>query len=112
MEGFEWIDAADTKYNIFSFLRKGRKETDVAVVVCNFTPAVHYKYRIGVPAPGFYVEEINTDAREYGGSGVGNLGGLRSEKVPRNGRPYSIPLTLPPLATLILRPTGLERRNG
>ena len=111
-EGFEWIDASDTKNSVLSFLRRGRKSSDVAVIVCNFTPKVHGKFRIGVPEPGFYAEEINTDALEYGGSGVGNLGGLHADRVPRHGRPFSLPLTLPPLATLILRPTGLETKDG
>ena len=76
------------------------------LVVCNFTPVERAPRRIGVPAPGRWIECINTDAAEYGGGGRGNLGGVRSEAVECNGRPDSIEICLPPLSTLVFE---LER---
>jgi len=70
----------------------------------NATPVVRYNYRLGVPEPGFYGELINTDAETYGGSNVGNLGGIQTEDVPWMGRQYSILIHLPPLATLAFKP--------
>ncbi|WP_316975824.1 1,4-alpha-glucan branching protein GlgB [Shumkonia mesophila] len=106
--GFSWIDCQDVDNSVVSFLRRGKRPEEVAVVVCNFTPVVHHGYRIGVPSGDFYVECINTDAADYGGSGVGNLGGVQAEAVPAHGHPWSVNLTLPPLAVLILRPRGIE----
>jgi 1,4-alpha-glucan branching enzyme len=74
------------------------------VVVCNLTPVVRYEYRVGVPVGGRYVELVNTDAHDYGGSDVGNAGYVHAEPVPSHGRPHSLRLTLPPLAALFLKP--------
>jgi 1,4-alpha-glucan branching enzyme len=106
--GFAWIDCQDVDHSVVSFLRRGKRTEEVAVVVCNFTPVVHHGYRIGVPSGDFYVECINTDATDYGGSGVGNLGGIQADAVPAHGHPWSVNLTLPPLGVLILRPRGIE----
>ncbi len=103
-EGFEWIDCNDAEQSVISYLRRAGGEGAFAVVVCNFTPVVRHEYRIGVPIGGLYRERLNTDAAEYGGSGVGNLGGKTAEEVPCHGRAYSLSLTLPPLATLVLVP--------
>ena len=73
-------------------------------MVCNMTPIPRHNYRVGVPVSGYYREIVNSDAKEYGGSGVGNLGGATSEEIPWHGRPHSLRLTLPPLAILILKP--------
>ncbi|MFO1128950.1 MAG: 1,4-alpha-glucan branching protein GlgB [Rhodospirillales bacterium] len=102
--GFEWIDCTDWEKSIICFLRKGRTPGDVAVVVCNLTPMVRDDYRVGVPRGGLYVERLNTDAGLYGGSNVGNAGAVMAGPVPCHGRPFSLRLTLPPLATLILTP--------
>jgi 1,4-alpha-glucan branching enzyme len=107
--GFTWIDASDTENSVLSFLRNARRSRDFAVVVCNFTPVPRRQYRIGVPRPGYYRELINTDATEYWGSGVGNNGGVPAADFPWHGHPYSLVLTLPPLATLILK---VERADG
>jgi 1,4-alpha-glucan branching enzyme len=101
-EGFEWIDCENEADSVISFLRRGRDPRDAVLVACNFTPVPKTGYRIGVPAAGDWKERINTDAREYGGSGMGNAGGVRSERVPWNGRPHSIRVALPPLAALFL----------
>ena len=71
--------------------------------VVNARPVVRYSYRLGVPEPGFYSELINTDAETYGGSNVGNLGGVQTQDVPWMGRQYSILMHLPPLATVALK---------
>jgi 1,4-alpha-glucan branching enzyme len=105
-EGFEWVDFSDVEKSIVSYLRRGRSADDVALVACNCTPVPRYGYRVGVPFGGFWKEALNSDAVEYGGSGVGNLGGVEAEQVPAHGRPWSLPLTLPPLGAVILLPEG------
>jgi 1,4-alpha-glucan branching enzyme len=89
-----------------SFLRKGRSSHDTILVAGNFTPVPRIGYRLGVPVGGFWKELLNTDAKEYGGSGMGNMGGVQAEALPSHGRPYSLNLTLPPLSVVFLKPTG------
>jgi 1,4-alpha-glucan branching enzyme len=101
--GFEWIDCNDVEHSVVSLIRKGRSADDLLVVVCNFTPTTHFNYRVGVPQPGFWRELLNSDAREYGGSGQGNLGGVEAAPIPLHGRPYSLTITLPPLATVFFQ---------
>jgi len=101
--GFEWIDCNDVEHSVVSLIRKGRSPDDLLVVVCNFTPATHFNYRIGVPQPGFWSELLNSDAREYGGTGQGNLGGREAAPIPLHGRPYSLTFTLPPLAIVFFK---------
>jgi 1,4-alpha-glucan branching enzyme len=79
------------------------REGDIIAFLVNATPMVRYSYRLGVPKPGFYREMINTDAETYGGSNVGNLGGVQTEEVPWMGRDHSILVHLPPLATLAFK---------
>jgi 1,4-alpha-glucan branching enzyme len=110
-DGFGWIDASDSDGNVLSFLRfQGADGTpgDGGTLAClaNFSGEPHQDYRVGLPAPGRWREVINTDAREYGGSGVGNLGGIEAVAEPWHGRPASAALTLPPLAVLWLAPEG------
>ena len=105
-EGFEWIDFHDVEKSVISFLRRDRSGENLVIVVANFTPVPRYGYRVGVPSPGFYREILNTDAREYGGSGHGNLGGRKADPLPMHGRPYSLELTLPPLGVLYFRWEG------
>jgi 1,4-alpha-glucan branching enzyme len=107
--GFEWIDATDTEQSVISFLRRGLSPEDIVIVVCNFTPIVRYGYRLGVPNGGDYLELLNTDGLEYGGTGASNGGRLLTADVPAHGRPHSLALTLPPLSTLVLAPTGPEK---
>jgi 1,4-alpha-glucan branching enzyme len=101
-EGFDWIDFHDADNSVVSFLRKSR-DGDIVAFVVNATPVVRYNYRLGVPEPGFYRELINTDGETYGGSNVGNLGGVHSEAREWMGREYSILIHLPPLATLAFK---------
>ena len=105
-EGFEWVDFSYVEKSIVSYLRRGRSADDVVLVVCNCTPVPRYNYRVGVPFGGFWEEVLNSDAVDYGGSGVGNLGGVEAEQVPVHGRPWSLPLTLPPLGVVIFAPEG------
>jgi 1,4-alpha-glucan branching enzyme len=98
--GFAWVEANDADNSVLAFLRLAGEAAPV-LVVCNFTPVVREDYRVGVPRAGRWVERINTDAQDYGGSSVGNLGMIEAEPIPAHGRPYSLRLTLPPLATLI-----------
>ena len=100
--GFEWIEANDSDNSVFAFLRYGKDREHPIVSVSNFTPIPREGYRVGVPAPGFYRERLNTDAGVYGGGDVGNNGGVEAEEYPHHGRPYSILLRVPPLGTLIL----------
>jgi 1,4-alpha-glucan branching enzyme len=100
-DGFAWIDIANAAESIVSFLRRGRDPRELAVVVCNFTPVPREGYWIGVPRSGRYRERINTDALDYGGSGVGNAGEVHSEPRPMHGHQHAIRLRLPPLGTVI-----------
>jgi 1,4-alpha-glucan branching enzyme len=101
--GFEWIDCNDNETCTISLLRKGKSSPDKVVVVCNLTPVPRLGYRLGVPSGGFWRELLNSDATEYGGSGVGNFGGVHATEQPVHGRPYSLELTLPPLGALFLK---------
>ena len=100
-DGFSWIDAANAPESVLSYVRRGRDPQELAVVVCNFTPVLRENYRIGVPGSGRYRERINTDATDYGGSGVGNAGEVHAEPHPMHGHHHSICLRLPPLGALI-----------
>jgi 1,4-alpha-glucan branching enzyme len=103
--GFEWIDGSDSEQSTISFMRKSRSADQIVVVVCNFTPVPRQGYRLGVPREGYWHELLNTDSRHYGGTGMGNLGGVSAENVPVHGRPYSLSLTIPPLAAVFLKNT-------
>lgn len=102
-EGFEWIDFSDQEKSITSFFRKSISGKDIILVVCNLTPVVRQNYRIGIPKSGFWREMLNSDGKEYGGSGQGNFGGVETAPVPFHGRSHSVSLTLPPLGILILK---------
>jgi 1,4-alpha-glucan branching enzyme len=101
--GFEWIDCNDNLTSTISLLRKSESAKDTVLVVCNFTPILRIGYRIGVPVGGYWRELLNSDAEAYGGTGVGNLGGVHAEEEKVHGRPYSLKLTLPPLGALFLK---------
>ncbi len=101
--GFEWIDCNDIAASVLALLRKGKTTQDAVLIVCNFTPVPREDYRVGVPHPGYWRELLNSDAQEYAGSGLGNLGGCQAEAIPAHGRPYSLRLTLPPLGALFLK---------
>jgi 1,4-alpha-glucan branching enzyme len=100
--GFEWIDARDAEASVITFLRKPRQGAPV-LVACNFTPVPRSNYTVGVPHPGYWREVLNSDAGLYGGSGMGNFGGVESAPVAAHGRFHSLALTLPPLSTTFFR---------
>ncbi len=102
--GFEWIDCNDVESSVVTLLRRGRTEGEVVLAAFNFTPLPRQNYRVGVPRGGVWVERLNTDAVEFGGSGWGNMGGVESAPVPLHGRPDSVSLTLPPLAAVWFTP--------
>ena len=104
--GFEWVDFRDGDNSVISFLRKARSDASTALVVCNLTPVPRLGYVAGVPRGGYWRELLNSDAREYGGSGMGNLGGVHAAAVATHGRPCSVTLTLPPLSVLVLESAG------
>jgi 1,4-alpha-glucan branching enzyme len=104
-DGFEWIDFNDSDNSVWSFMRKDRSG-GVVVFVVNATPVVRGGYRVGVNAPGFYEEILNTDAETYGGSNVGNLGGREAEHWAWQGKPYSLLIDLPPLAVCAFKKDG------
>ncbi|MBE9139831.1 1,4-alpha-glucan branching enzyme [Nodosilinea sp. LEGE 07088] len=101
--GFEWIDCSDNRHSVVSFIRRDRDSDDFVVVVCNFTPQPHSHYRVGVPEKGYYKELFNSDARDFGGSNMGNLGGKWSDDWAFHNRPFSLDLTLPPLGVIVLK---------
>jgi 1,4-alpha-glucan branching enzyme len=100
-EGFRWIDASDTQGNVISFLRTDEAGS-VLVCIVNFSGIPHHDYRIGLPASGCWREVINTDSVDYGGSGVGNSGAIKTEDVPWHGLPASAVFNLPPSGVLWL----------
>jgi 1,4-alpha-glucan branching enzyme len=101
--GFHWIDCNDNENSVVALMRTARDPHDFVLMVFNFTPVPRPEYRIGVPAPGFYAELMNSDAAVYGGSNMGNGGGCESEPIAAHGFPHSLRLTLPPLGCLLLK---------
>jgi 1,4-alpha-glucan branching enzyme len=102
-EGFEWVDCSDHEGNVVSFVRRAADPNDMLLFVCNFAAVPRSDYRIGAPVDGRWEEILNSDATAYGGSGMGNLGAVETSPSPLHGRPYSLSLTLPPLAVVALR---------
>jgi 1,4-alpha-glucan branching enzyme len=102
--GFSWVVGDDTANSVYAFMRQDGNARVLAV--CNFTPVPRHDYRIGVPHAGWWRERLNTDATDYGGSGVGNGGGRHTDDIASHGQPHSLSLTLPPLATVILQQEG------
>ncbi|TVY11674.1 1,4-alpha-glucan branching protein GlgB [Paenibacillus cremeus] len=108
-EGFTWIDPHDQKQSITTFMRKSNNPDDFLIIVNNFTPVYHPKYRIGVPFAGEYVERFNSDAGVYGGSGKLNPGKLKTEKVSWHYQPFSLHIAVPPLSTVIFKPISISK---
>jgi 1,4-alpha-glucan branching enzyme len=102
-EGFSWIDPHDSDQSVISFMRRSKKKEETLVFICNFTPIPRHGYRLGVPYAGEYYELINSDAACYGGSGLENGQPMPSGPMYWQSCPHSILLTLPPLATVILK---------
>jgi 1,4-alpha-glucan branching enzyme len=104
-DGFQWIDCNDAQASTLAYLRKGRNGEHV-LVVCNFTPIPRDNYIVGAPRPGRWRERLNSDAKEYGGGGIGNFGSIETSPLPAHGQFQSLSLRLPPLAVLVLTPEG------
>jgi 1,4-alpha-glucan branching enzyme len=102
--GFSWVIGDDQNNSVLAFLRHHNQKK--VLIVSNFTPVPRYDYRVGVPVGGQWLERLNTDAAFYGGSNAGNGGSIMTGNLPAHGHPYSLSLTLPPLATLVLQPQG------
>ncbi len=100
--GFQWLQADSADVNVYAFIRRAQDGNRHLVCVANLSPVLRQGYRVGCPRAGMYRELINSDAREYGGSGVGNLGQVEARPIPWDGQPASMELTLPPLAVLWL----------
>jgi 1,4-alpha-glucan branching enzyme len=103
-EGFSWIDCNDAESSIISYLRWGSEPQQFLAIVCNFTPVVRGRYRVGIPHGGRYREVLNTDSVHYGGSNVGNSGWIEAGEIGAHGHAYSLSLTLPPLGVILLQP--------
>ena len=104
--GFEWIDCHDADASVLSFLRKGHDARGLVLAVCNFTPVPRRNYVLGVPRAGAWREALNSDATLYGGSGIGNFGGVEAAPLPAHGRLHSITITLPPLSAVFFTNGG------
>ena len=96
-KGFQWLDFSDSDNSVIGFVRYNSDKSEMLLFTFNMTPVLRENYVFGVPKPGFYKEIMNSNAVEYGGSGVGNFGGVHSEDVPRFEFLNSIKVTLPPL---------------
>ena len=102
--GFSWIDCNDFEHSVIALLRRAGDGAEFAVAIVNFTPVVRRDYQLGVPAAGAYTELLNSDSEIYGGSNVGNQGGVTAVERPSHGHPYSLSLTVPPLGFVLLKP--------
>jgi 1,4-alpha-glucan branching enzyme len=102
--GFEWIDISDIEQSVIAFLRRGADPKDCLIFACNFTPVPRAYYRVGVPFGGYYREILNSDAERFGGSNVGNAGGIQAVEAEWHGRHFSLTITLPPLGVVAFRP--------
>lgn len=99
--GFEWVQGNSAQESVYAWLRRGFNGASTALVVVNMTPTVRYDYRIGVYEAGYYAERLNTDSSLYGGSNVGNRGGVHAQRTEHDHKPCSVSITLPPLATIV-----------
>src|SRR3989454_1345842 len=103
MEGFFWVDCSDHENSVLSFIRQAKAVTTRILIILNLTPVPRYQYRVGLPVPGLWREILNSDAGSYGGSNVGNLGGVTAEDSKAHNQPYSALFTLPPLSIIAFR---------
>ena len=109
--GFEWVQYEEADISVLSFLRKS-SDGRLLLVICNFTPVPRDNLLVGVPVGGYWRERLNSDATVYGGSGVGNAGGVEAQPVPSHGRPRTLTLTAPPLGCVFLSPQAEEADEG
>ena len=105
-QGFRWLATYDNEASVIAYLRRDESERELFAVVGHFTPIVRKNYRIGVPRRGFWREVINSNSEYYGGTGLGNVGGVTTTDVEADGHSQSLVLTLPPLSTTIFKLTA------
>jgi 1,4-alpha-glucan branching enzyme len=113
-EGFEWMVVDDRENSVLAYLRKGKNKSDRLLVILNMTPVIREDYQIGVHENNSWSELLNSDDKDYGGSGIKNAATIKAQKVSKHDRPYSIRITCPPLAILILapnKPKGIQKNN-
>ncbi|GJL57957.1 MAG: 1,4-alpha-glucan branching enzyme GlgB [Nitrospirales bacterium] len=102
--GFQWIDLHDSDHSTLTYFRRAKNPSDIVVCALNLTPVPREAYRMGVPTSGYYRELLNSDSEAYGGSNMGNAGGVQAEDMPWHGQPFSVVITLPPLAAVFFKP--------
>jgi 1,4-alpha-glucan branching enzyme len=102
--GFQWVDCHDAEQSTLSWLRLGAKPKDAILVVCNFTPLPRHNLRVGAPSGGLWKEIFNSDARDYGGSGQGNFGGVETAPFPWHNQSHRLTITAPPLGVVAFKP--------
>ncbi len=102
--GFEWIDLHDSDHSTVTYIRYAQEKRECVVCACNFTPVPREHYRMGVPQDGVYRELLNSDSERYGGSNLGNGGGVHAEPIPWHNQPFSLLVTLPPLSIVFFKP--------
>ncbi len=105
--GFEWIDPNNCDQSIISFIRKGHQKTDQLIILCNFTPVVYHNFKVGVPFLTDYLEVFNSDLQMFGGSGQRNEGLIKASCENWHNQPYSLEITVPPLAFVVFRPMNI-----
>ncbi|WP_413308009.1 1,4-alpha-glucan branching protein GlgB [Bacillus sp. 1P10SD] len=110
-EGFQWIDANNSHQSVFSFIRKGKKEEDYLIIICNFTGVSYPMYKIGVPLPGEYREIFTSDQKEYGGTGMVNKKTIVAIEEPFHGQTYSIDICIPAFGFQIIRPVKKRKER-
>ena len=103
-EGFEWIDCQSRDDSVLAYMRKAKNWEDHLIVVCNMTPVLRLQHRVGAPQERYYREVFNSDSLFYGGSNQGNFPGVMAQQPGHHGRPCSLSITLPPLATVVFKP--------
>ena len=105
--GFQWVNCNDRDASVLSFMRRDKTGARTLLVVINFSPVPRSGYRIGVPAPGWWEELLNSDAAAYGGGNLGNDGGCETEMQSADNFGQSLVIKLPPLTLLVFRPSNL-----
>ncbi len=103
-QGFQWIDLHDSDNSTLTYIRYAQDKDDCVVCACNFTPVPRERYRMGVPRDGLYRELLNSDSEIYGGSNMGNGGGVNANPIPWHNQPFSLLVTLPPLSVVYFKP--------
>ena len=102
-DGFFWVDCSDHESSVMSFVRQNHDRTSRVLVILNLTPIPRHNYRVGLPEAGFWREVLNSDSEIYGGSNLGNFGGVTAEPYQVHAQPFSAQFTLPPLSIIAFR---------